>query len=122
MQVVTIPAVEIINGMKIRSFSAPDTYYTVEATRETESGGCEFTLRYSKDMKVSRVFFAADENAKILVGDDELAPLITCFHIECMFCGCGFPTSKIDVNNDIFSECPDCEREVRVSKCKVVTL
>ena len=117
MRVVTIPAVDVTVGMKLRSFSKPDYYYTVESVKEMTTGR-EFGLRFSGDMKFSTSFFAIDENAKILLNDNELDPIITVIHLECPYCEAHFPASLIEINQNIQYECPDCERTVLAKDCK----
>lgn len=118
MRVVTIPAVEVTIGMKLRSFTAPDFFYTVESVKEMKTG-VEFGLRFSKDLKFSTSFFGSDENAKILLRDNELSPIITVIHLECPYCEAHFPASIIEINQNIQYECPDCERTVLAKDCAV---
>jgi hypothetical protein len=117
MKVITIPAVDVTIGMKMRSWTSPDTFYTVESIKEMTTGR-EFGIRWSKDMKFKTSFFAVDENCKILVNDDELAPLITVLHLECPYCETHFPCSLVEINQNIQCECPDCERTILAKDCK----
>jgi uncharacterized Zn-finger protein len=109
MKVVTIPAVDVTIGMKMRSFTSPDTFYTIESIKEMTTGR-EFGIRWSKDMKFKTSFFATDENCKILVEDNELMPIITVRHIQCPYCDAQFLKSLVEINQKTPSECPDCER------------
>jgi hypothetical protein len=121
MKVVTIAAMEVIVGMKMRSFTSPDTFYTIESIKELTTGR-EFGIRWSKDMKFSTSFFATDENCKILVAEGEVMPLLRIIQIECPFCECHFPMSLMEINQNIPYECPDCERTVNVKDCHVAPL
>lgn len=116
MRVVTIPAVEVTVGMKLRYFTNPDFFYTVESIKEFKHGR-EFGLRFSKDMKFKTSYFADDENAKILLRDNELDPVITIVHVECPHCEAEFPISIVEINQNIRYECPDCERTVLAQNC-----
>jgi hypothetical protein len=119
MRVVTIPAVEVTIGMKLRSFTAPDYFYTVETVKEMDNGR-QFGLRFSKDMKFSVSYFANNENAKLLLRDNELEPVITITRIECMHCEADFPISIIELNQNIQVECPDCERTMLAQDCTLL--
>ena len=121
MRVVTIPAVEVEIGMKLRSFTNPDYFYTVESIKEMTTGR-EFGIRHSKDMKFSTSFFATNENAKILLRDNQPDPFLTVLQLECPHCESSFPISRIELNQNIQCECPECEMTFLAKDCSIASL
>lgn len=121
MKVVTIASTEVTIGMKLRLFTSPDTFYTVESIKEMNEGR-EFGIRWSKDMKFKTSYFAHDENCKILVAEGELMPLLRVVHVDCPYCDASFPASLVEINQNLASECPDCERTVLLKDCKLTVL